>query len=207
MINTILLQKLATNSSYPDNEQPRQTVSYMSPEGILAGGATAGAGIYGASKLFDHMKKNYPTSHDAGLANAIAESLKSPKLEKLDKGGAGAALGSAALGGFLGTLRSTDPETQKRYDRVGKTVAGIGTLAGLARAANNAHTAYQGSKMMGAADTRPFLGKYNKLPVDLAIAALPAATYFGARYLPGKIGKLFSKQPSEQQEKTRDMKE
>lgn len=206
MINTVLLQKLAANSNYPDNEQPRQTVSYMSPEGLLASGATAGAGLYGAQKLFKHMEKKYPTSPDAGLANAIAEGFKSPKLEKLDKWGAGASLGSAALGGFLGTLRSTDPEIQKRYDRAGKTVAGIGTLTGLARAANNAHTAYQGSKIMGN-DTRSFLGKYNKLPVDLAIAALPAATYFGARYLPGKIGKLFSKQPSGQQEKTRDMNE
>ena len=103
--------------------------------------------------------------------------------------------------GIAGALRSDDPNKQKTYDRIGSTVAGVGTLGGLTTAATEFDASLKGYKMMR--DAGKFKGlkglnriskrfsPFNGVPTYLMGAAAPAATYYGARYLPEKIQGLY----------------
>lgn len=111
-------------------------------------------------------------------------------------------MGLGTMGaGVMGSLRSDDPNTQKTYDRIGSAMAGAGTLGGLTTAATEFDASLKGYKMMR--DAGKFKGlkgmsriskrfsPFNGVPTYLMAAAAPAATYYGARYLPEKIQGLY----------------
>ena len=111
-------------------------------------------------------------------------------------------MGLGTMGaGIAGALRSDDPNKQKTYDRIGSAVAGAGTLGGLTTAATEFGASLKGYKMMrdagkfkglkGMGRISKRLSPFRGVPTYLMGAAAPAATYYGARYLPEKIQGLY----------------
>lgn len=111
-----------------------------------------------------------------------------------------ATIASIPILAAVGAYRSKDPEKQKKLDRYAKYGVGAATLGGLFTAGVEANASYKGYKMLRnsgilKADSplkeklEPFVG----LPTYLALAAAPAAAYYGSRHLPGKINRLYER--------------
>lgn len=149
-----------------------------------------------------HMGRGSSYGSTGVLAHELGHGLQGKRTIKANMHGKNVMNLGAAGAGILGSLRSNDPNTQKTYDRIGSTVAGVGTLGGLTTAATEFDASLKGYKMMR--DAGKFKGlkgmhrisnrlsPFRGVPTYLMAAAAPAATYYGARYLPEKIQGLYN---------------
>lgn len=137
------------------------------------------------------------------LAHELGHSLQSKATLKANILGKKLVGPTGFIAGAAGSLRSDDPEIQKRMDRVGMSAAGIGALGGLTTAATEFDASLKGYKMMrdagkfkglkGLRGISKRLSPFGGVPSYLAVSAAPAAAYYGARHLPEKIQELKSK--------------
>lgn len=134
------------------------------------------------------------------LSHELGHSLQSTPL--LAAYGAGRILNglSVPILAGVGSIRCKDPEKQNKIDRYAKYGVGIGTLAGLLNVGVELDASYKGYKMLRDsglmtpdAPLSKKLGPFVGIPTYLAVAAAPAAAYYGSRYLPEKIKTLYNK--------------
>jgi hypothetical protein len=134
------------------------------------------------------------------LSHELGHSLQSTPL--LAAYGAGRILNGLSIPVLagVGSIRYRDPEKQNKIDRYAKYGVGIGTLAGLLNVGVELDASYKGYKMLRdsglmtpdaplSKKLAPFVG----IPTYLAVAAAPAAAYYGSRYLPEKIKGLYDR--------------
>lgn len=130
------------------------------------------------------------------MSTDVAKMLRPSAVDQIGRGARALNGVSTVFAGLVGTGRNTNPEIQKKYDRIGKAIVGAGTLGGLVNAGINAHASYRSGKILQAAgikDRRSFLGQYKSLPGDLLLAATPAIAYYSTRHLPDKIKGLYNR--------------
>ena len=148
-----------------------------------------------------HLGRGNTYGSTGTLAHELGHGLQG-KRTLLANGHGKTIMGLGAMGaGIMGSLRDDDPNTQKTYDRIGSTMAGVGTLGGLTTAATEFDASLKGYKMMrdagkfkglkGMSRISKRVSPFKGVPTYLMAAAAPAAIYYGARYLPEKIQGLY----------------
>lgn len=148
-----------------------------------------------------HMGRGRAYGGTGALAHELGHGLQGKRTIQANIYGKNMLHSSAAGAGILGALRSDDPNKQKTYDRIGQTMAGVGTLGGLTTAATEFDASLKGYKMMrdagkfkgltGISRISKRLSPFRGVPTYLMAAATPATIYYGARYLPEKIQGLY----------------
>lgn len=177
------------------NMQPKVVIKKKNPADILP---EVG---FDYSTRNIHMGRGSAYGGTGTLAHELGHGLQGKRTIQANIYGKNLLQSSAVGAGILGALRSDDPNTQKTYDRIGSAVAGAGTLGGLTTAATEFDASLKGYKMMrdagkfkglkGMGRISKRLSPFRGVPTYLMGAAAPAATYYGARYLPEKIQGLY----------------